>query len=164
MKIQIVAESVGAVAAPQRVLRQIVKEGLAANGDYWHKNYRRRHFHVRAYTYYRYTPRKRGYDRYKRKKLGHTHPLVFTGVSRNLSEGKTIRATPDKVDVIMPTRAFNWKPKGSQVNMRDEFTQISRDEEQELDRRLEAFAVKQLQGKYTGRVRDKATGRFISKS
>lgn len=163
MKIQIVAESVGAVAAPARVLNQIVKDGLAANGEYWHKNYRRRHFHVRAFTYYSYAPRSRKYDRYKRKKLGHTHPLVFTGVSRNLSEGKTIRATPQKVDVIMPTRAFNFRPKNSRVDMRREFTQINREEEHELDRRLEAYAVKQLEGKYSGRQRD-TRGRFVAQS
>jgi hypothetical protein len=163
MRLTIIIEETGASTIAPKDVNEAVRKELHGAGEYWHKNFRKRHFHSSAFTYYRYTPRKKRYQWKKlRRGLGN-NPLVFTGISKRLSEGKTIRATPSKVDVVMPTRAFNFKAKGSQVDMRDEFTQINEQEHAEIDSRMEAGLTKTLmgwKGKRTTRIRD-STGRFI---
>ena len=163
MKLDLVVEQSGVVAARPNDIKEAVKSELYLAGEYWHKNFRKRHFHASAFQFYRYTPRSKKYQwRKLRRGLGN-NPLVFTGVSKRLSEGKTIRATHEKVDVVMSTRAFNFRAKNSQVNMRDEFTQINEAEHAEIDRRTESGLVKRLQSipvKKT-RVRD-SSGRFAS--
>lgn len=144
MKIEIIVELTGMFAIPDADLREIVREQMFKMGEYWHKHFRLRHFHASAFQLYRYTPRSKKYQWRKLKKGLGNNPLVFKGVSRRLSEGKTIVATASKVDVIMATRAFNFKPKNSQVNMRDEFTQINDDEHKALDKRLEDGVTKKV--------------------
>lgn len=118
-----------------------VKAGWARMAAEWHKKYRRVHFTQRAYTKYNYTPRSKRYNRLKKKHLGHTLPLVRTGTSRNLSESKTVFATHRGSRVTMPIRIFNRRPKNSAVNMRDEFTRVINDEQNDL----EQIAVRQIE-------------------
>ena len=163
MKLEVIIEETGASTIAPKDISNAVKQELHGAGEHWHKKFRKRHFETSAFDRYRYTKRSKKYNRLKKRKLGHTKPLVFTGVSQRLSQGKTIRETPKKVDVVMPTRAFNFKPPNSQVMMRDEFTQISQDEAREIDSRMEKGLTKTFvgwKGKRVTRVRD-ANGRFI---
>ena len=156
MKLSIVIEETGATTIAPKDINEAVRKELHGAGEYWHKHFRKRHFHSSAFTYYRYTPRKKKYQWRKMRKGVGNNPLVFTSVSKRLSQGKTIRATPSKVDVIMPTRAFNFKAKGSKIDMRDEFTQINETEHSEIDSRMETGLRKTFvgwKGKRTTRIR-----------
>lgn len=163
MKLDIIIEETGATTMHAKDVQNAVRDQLHGAGEHWHKNFRKRHFHTIAFSIYRYTPRSRGYDFRKMRKLGHRFPLVFSGVSKRLSEGKTIRATDKQVDVVMGTRAFNFKNPRSNINMRDEFTQINEQEHAEIDARMERGLRKTLlnwRGKRRSTLRDER-GRFI---
>jgi len=120
----------------RRAIRQELRKQFKNIGETWHEKHRRRHFSHFGARLYGYEPRRRSYNFRKRKRFGHTLPLVFTGVSRKLSQTKRIRVsnsgTPERpqlsVHITMPIRVFNFKPRGSNVNMRQEFSTISRDE------------------------------------
>lgn len=163
MKLDVLMEIEGALALKASELKAHLAQTLMFAGEYWHRHFRKRHFHPIAFRIYRYTPRSKGYTARKWKKLKHANPLVFTGVSRRLSEFKKVKATHEKVDVTMPTRAFNFRAKGSQVNMRDEATQINDDEHATLNDQMKKafeFSLKYWKGKQRVRTRD-ARGRFI---
>lgn len=163
MKLDVVLEKTGLAALSKSQVKEAVKTQLFAAGEYWHKHFRKRHFQAGAFQRYRYTPRTERYQWRKMKKGLGNNPLVFTGVSRTLSEGKTVKATSEKVDVVMPTRAFNWKNPHSQINMLDEFTQISADEHNEIDQLMESGLRRYLTNPTvtkTTRLRD-SSGRFI---
>jgi hypothetical protein len=125
-------------------LNSVLRDGFEYIGKYWHRNFRAKKFTQAAYSEYGYTPRKRGYNRNKMQKLGHTRPLEFTGASKLLSENKTVTATKNGVKVAMPVRAFNFRAKNSQVNMRKEFTTISQAEETKLNQVMEQQVVKKI--------------------
>lgn len=163
MKVAIIVEETGATTMHEKDVQNAVRDELHGAGEHWHKHFRKRHFHTIAFSIYRYTPRSRTYTWRKFKRRGHRFPLVLTGISKQLSEGKTVRATPEKVDVVMPTRAFNFKPPNSNVNMRDEFTQINDQEHADIDKRMErglTRTLKNWRGKRKATLRD-ARGRFI---
>lgn len=120
---------------------RMLKRVLQAVGVRWHKIYRPRHFAMTAYSRYGYTPRAKKYNSFKKRKLGHVLPLVYTGVSRELAGGATIRATSKGVAVTMPARQLNRRPKNSQVDKAAELRRVSLDEAQELQQ----FAVRNLE-------------------
>lgn len=166
MKLDVVLEETGLAALSKSQVKDAVRTQLFAAGEYWHKHFRKRHFQAGAFQRYRYTPRTKRYQWRKLKRGLGNNPLVFTGVSRTLSEGKTIRATSEKVDVAMPTNRLNLKntrSKGAIVDMRDELTQISADEHSEIDQLMESGLRRYLTNPTvtkTTRLRD-SSGRFI---
>ncbi len=163
MKLDIIIQETGATTMKPADIRARLAMSLNVAGQYWHTHFRKRHYHPIAFRIYRYTPRSKGYTARKWRKLKHANPLTFSGVSKRLSEFRKIKATHEKVDITMPTRAFNFKPKGSRVNMRDEATQINDDEHRQLETLIEQtfeHALKNFQGKRRSTARD-AMGRFI---
>lgn len=134
--------------------RKIIKKTFAERGEHWHNNFRPHHMGRGAFQRYAYTPRTRTYNARKKKHLGHTRPLVFSGTSERLSKQKRVAATSKGVAVRMPVRAFNFRTKRrdgtKSPNMRQEFTQITTAEHDAMDkaqqRRLEHLfnRVKQI--------------------
>ncbi len=135
----------GLEAAKESDVKRWVKSAFFDMGAEWHKKYRRPHFSQRAYSKYNYTPRSRTYNRFKKKHLGHTIPLVKTGTSRRLSESHKVVATPEGSRVTMPVRVFNFKTKKSKVDKRKEFTTVAADEKQKLDRRATFHLERDIQ-------------------
>lgn len=81
-----------------------VRNGLNKAGDYWHKKMLPGHFEPSAASKYNYEKRETGYIKRKRKKMGHTLPLVWTGrLKQEATKGKTRKQKtgPDSIDFII---------------------------------------------------------------
>lgn len=110
-------------------------------GEYWHRQFRAKHFTEAGAQEYGYYQRKgeglprgskawrRNYTGRKFARFGHTRPLVYTGEGERLSRMRDVRATSKRVRVVLP-RKFNLKHPKSRIRMRDELTRISPREEQ----------------------------------
>lgn len=145
----------GALAVKQRDANIALKKEYEAAIRTWHRKHRPKHFEAIAFRRYRYTPRSRKYEKWKKKKYGHRLPLVRSGESRLLSQVVTrVSSTPRSAAITMPVRVFNFKPRGSRINMREEFQTFADVEINEyetqmtagLDRRIRKF--KQQKRKY----------------
>lgn len=146
--ISIGIECVGAVPRMmKRELNAIKKTCFELIGVYWHRHFRPKHFTHAGAREYGYAARKgergnmgstklfqRTYTGRKLKRFGHTLPLVYTGMSRQLSRIRRIRATPKRVRVAIKAPAFNRHVRNSQVNMREEMETVSRGEGRTLSR------------------------------
>lgn len=112
-------------------------------GEYWHDQFRAKHFTAEGAAEYGYYRRKgeglprnskawrRSYTGRKHARFGHTRPLVYTGEGERLSRVRDVRANSRRVRVILPNK-FNFRHPKSRINMREEVTRVSQREEQEL--------------------------------
>lgn len=125
----------------KREFNSILRELYRELGEHWHRRFRPKHFTHRGFREYGYTHRSRQYQIRKQKRLGHNLPLVFSGRSRELSKSKRViaRAANGRAHsrVTMPVRAFNFRPRGSQVDMVKEFTTVSVQEVGKMTKRLQ---------------------------
>lgn len=141
----IVSVNITYAGAVGRILRRewngILKNAWAAVGRYWHTMYRPKHFTHAGATEYGYEKRKSRYERRKLRRYGHTYPLVFSGMSRNLARLQDVRpyATGGNsptgksgVRIVLHSPGLNRRPKTGTINMRDEMTRVSRREMREL--------------------------------
>ncbi len=134
MKVEAFARFSGGAYAPKSVAAKMLKRTFRAIGTFWHTTMAPRHFLRSAFSEYGYTPRKRTYEKRKRRYLGHADPLTFTGQSKQLAQRRRVIATRKGARVNVPVRAFNFRPKGSAVNMVREWRAISGQEEKRIDR------------------------------
>lgn len=119
----------------KKQIKPILKKGYKDIGDHWHQKMRPKHFTREGAREYGYTPRKgeagsgkafkSSYTGAKHRRFGHTLPLVFSGVSRQLSRLRDVRATSRGVRIVMTIPAFNFKPKNSSIDMRQEMSRVS---------------------------------------
>lgn len=138
----------------RRTFNKFCAEGYRILGIYWHQHFRQKHFTHAAIREYGYTPRKgeagsgrkfRGsYTWRKLKKFGHTKPLTFTGESERLTRIRDVRANGKGCRVIIRANKFNFRAKGSHVNMRWEMTRISRKEGETLTKLFQNFMTRRL--------------------
>ena len=104
-------------------------------GEYWHRFFRPKHFTQAGATEYGYQRRSPKYERRKLRLYGHSHPLVATGESRELSRMKDVRATSKGVRIIMPAiRKLNFTPQGGTIKMAEEMRTISANEQKQLEK------------------------------
>lgn len=134
----------------KRELNAILRAGYHQLGVYWVANFRAKHFTNAGATEYGYTPRKgeRGsgrawkgsYTARKLKKFGHTRPLEWSGRSKERTRAARVQAysanKKSRVEIRMNATALNFKAKGSTINMRDEMTRLSKQENTILTRLL----------------------------
>lgn len=128
----------GALAVKKSDQRDMLKRQWVVVGELWHTKYRPQHFEESALQRYpEYKPRARGYNQRKRKKLHHARPLVKSGRSVQLSEAVSrIAPTINSVTIAMPIKAINFKPKGSSINMLEEFRAVSPAEDRSFERTI----------------------------
>ncbi len=150
MKYQAMIALHGFAGMKKSELNAILKTGFAKQGEYWHKNFRKRHFSNMAYSEYGYQKRTSAYNRRKQRAFGHNLPLVFTGQSRDLSQSRNIRATKNYCLVTMPVRAFNFKRTPQSPDLQKEFRTVSQSEQKILDDRMEKHIVKSLSRSKSG--------------
>lgn len=137
-------ESRGVTAMKVSEMNAVLRAAFTTVGEYWHRHFRRGHFANTAYAEYGYARRSYSYNRRKFRQLRHTLPLVFTGVSRDLSQVKTVRATKNSCHVTMPVAAFNFRSSPRSPDMRKEFTTVSAREHTILDGRMERQIDREL--------------------
>ena len=69
-----------------------------------------------------------------RRRFGHVDPLVFTGVSKELSKQNRIKATKKGVTITMPIRVFNFRSRLSNINQAREMATVAIFERRKLDK------------------------------
>lgn len=141
----------------RKALRVALRESLRFVGMFWRRTYLPIKFTRAAYRRYQYTPRggDAGSGRaflgsYQWKKLKGfkndeglaslktTRPMVYTGRSeRSGKRGQVIpraqSAERGYVDITIPAPALNFKPAGSNVNMREEITRVTPEEWKKME-------------------------------
>ncbi|MDM4015856.1 hypothetical protein [Roseiconus lacunae] len=126
------------------ITRQATKDGLLDAAVYFHTTLRDRRFthaHARAAGYWQ---RKPSYLKQKKRKVGHTRPLEFSGKTRTLIKTQyRLSSTSNRgVAAYAGARTFNRRHRESSVNMRQDFERILPEEAEQfatiVDRRLEA--------------------------
>lgn len=129
--------AVPGVTLGRRELNREKKGSWHHTGTYWHQKFRKKHFTKAGAKEYGYIARKgekmakgskaykRSYTGQKERKFGHTRPLEFSGLSRQLTRIRDVRAFSKKVRVVLHSRTFNRRHRKSQINMREEMTRVS---------------------------------------
>lgn len=117
----------------QRKQNDIAANAAIEIGRYWHSHFRLKHFTQEGGKEYGYAPRNVRYMIVKARTYGHRDPLVFTGLSRalsNLQDVRRVRAVRGEAvaKVVLHTPALNLIPKGGHINLRDEMTRTSQRE------------------------------------
>ena len=145
-----------AIFTRKSAFNAVVDRAFMEVGEWWHAERRKVHFTHEGAAQYGYEPRKRGYLWAKRKAVGHTLPLVYSGLSRMLSQQKDIRQRRAGVRVVIhaPTLLANPRfKKGPQkgqlakkIPMRDEMTAVSRWEIAKVVRLLRESIQRQIDG------------------
>jgi hypothetical protein len=132
----------GVAALKPSQIRAAARVALRAVGETWINRFLPLHFQNIAFARYGYTPRQPYYRMRKRKRveiggvraIGEDKPLVFSGRSRERAKAARVDAkapssTRAYADIIIDAPALNFKPTGSTVNMRDEVTRVTQEEQ-----------------------------------
>lgn len=156
LRVQITRSGLAAIG--KRGFQEAGRAAIQAAAQYWFDNYLKLHFEDIAYRRYRYANRNRKYEESKAHKrkaddglnaLGEVKPLVFTGRSREraLSAPNIKAKAPNyqtyRADVVINAPAFNFGI-GKRIDMRDEVTRFTPQEEKTMERVFAAEWEKQL--------------------
>lgn len=139
MKISVETVFDGALTVRKSDQRNMLKAEWITAGETWHERHRPHHFSHEAYARYpdAYIRRKRSYNERKRRKLGHDRPLVKSGeVERESKTVTRMTATINQVHIVMPVRKLNFKPKGTSINMLNEFRAVNDNEYRQYERSI----------------------------
>ena len=124
------------------------KAAYLAAGIDWHRHALPKHFTRAGAKAYGYAPRagepgntrrggfKRSYTGRKLAKMGHTRPLVYSGMSEQLTRMRDVRATSKSARVIIHAPGFNRRHPKSRADMRAEVTEQT---QADIDRAAGAF-------------------------
>lgn len=127
-----------------RELPRIQQRALETMGVYWHQHFRAKHFTPSGAREYGYAPRKgegmavstKGFWRtYMGRKLrmkGHQNPLVWSGESRERTRMRDVRATRNRVRVVLHANALNFRNPHSRTKPWEEMTTVSAAEQRVL--------------------------------
>jgi len=130
---------------PKRTYNGFLKRAYFLLGLWWHTKCRPKHFTRAGAREYHYTPRqgergsasenaRRGfrstYTGQKLRRMGHTLPLVWSGLSRAMTAIRNIRASFKGVKVVLNAPTLNYRRPGSPIDKRREMTTVSEAERQ----------------------------------
>ena len=134
----------GSVHLRARTWRKLQKASWEAVGRYWHKTIRPKHFTAAGAAEYGYTPRDQNYTAGKLEQFGHTSPLELSGEAKRQSEQEDIRATFNRVRVVIHAPKLNFRVKDSAVNMSEELRTISTAECKTLSNKFDGWLERRL--------------------
>lgn len=116
-------------------LRGLMQESYFQMAFQWHKRFAAKHFTKQGAREYEYESRvgekgganfKKTYTGRKKKKFGHTLPLVFTGKSRDrILAFRDIRANSRRGKAVLNAPTLNFIPVGGSINLFQEATRVS---------------------------------------
>lgn len=128
--------------------KRIMKEKLLEIPRLWHSLFLKRHFQPGAAGTYDYRPRSLEYLTRKRRKYGHSIPLVATGLMRRqLQRGIFVRGAASKVRGVMYGPRYVYMKTTAKSNrpaMGEEVTRTTRDEERILGQHLDASVTRAM--------------------
>jgi len=133
-------------------MKVLISQAWIGVGELWHSEMRPKHFTVAGAAEYGYLPRQgepgnpyRGgfwasYTGRKLRKHHHRSPLKYSGELEQLSRARridtTVFRTKSRMRVIMPgARKANFRNPASKIDMREELTRVSEQEQVRLAER-----------------------------
>lgn len=163
MKIDITMTMEGALANWTKTnIRKVIQAALFKVGDYWHRNFMKKHFTKAGAREYGYAPRKgerarAGSKTFRKvagpaeRREGQILPLVHSGALRAACQTRQliVEQTGGKIRVLVwlrKARALNLRPTNAKINMREEATTISEGEKRVLTNLLNREVIKGLRG------------------
>lgn len=142
----------GALAIPEKEHKKLVIDSLVRIGLYWHRYFRPKHFTEAGAREYRYKRRAVNYNKQKLRIVRHQDPLVFSGISKQLSRVYRVQRTKESAKIVMSgVRAFNRKNPRSKIDMVDEFRRVSSSERDKLAK----LAQENLELRYKRKIESK---------
>lgn len=153
--------AVPGVGLKRRELNVIMKRAWYYIGVYWHRFFRPKHFTQAGAREYGYKPRrgqrgsgfglfKESYTGRKLKKWGHTNPLVWKGLARDLTAIQDVRPTSKGVRIVMgAAQKLNWRHPKSDIYMAEEMRRVSIGERKVLIRIFDRFMDKAIKAIHT---------------
>lgn len=125
-----------AIAAPESSLtgcsprrwKSILKRAWDAAGQYWHRVILPKKFTHAGATEYNYQPREQGYEAQKRKKFGHTYPLVWSGELERLARRlMDVRSDSKGARIVIhgPRYLFAYRKNIRQPDKAEELRRVS---------------------------------------
>jgi hypothetical protein len=132
---------------PARTVNRLITHEFAKQGRYWHRVIRPRHFNRGAFQRYSsYKKRRRSTSRRKQRTKGHQKPLVKSGRTYAETNNHRIQATRNGVTIFYSSaKTLNFKPRGSEINMRQEFEEVSGSEVQTMTRNMSNSISRKLE-------------------
>jgi len=127
--------------------RRIIREEVVRVLKMWRSGTLPKHFKARAGNIYKYHPRKKKYTDRQRKKYGQYQPMVFTGKSRErmIRDQREPTGRGGKMSLHLPAdKQFHIKYPGWPHRMRDEVTEITRQEIELLRKTLQENVVRRI--------------------
>ena len=124
--------------------RGVIKETYDDILNFWHKKIRPKHFERSAISDYAYTPRTKAYEQSKRKKLGTSRPLVYSGDSMRATERSRITTTGRSGSLSMDAGNLGWPTPGGRINMRAELTALNAKDRAAMTKVAEKSILKRL--------------------
>lgn len=113
----VLVERKGWPAMSRRDMRQITRSVMQAIGMYWDESMLPRHFEETAKRRYGYKARGKKYQAKKRRRRGHTKPLVNTGeMQREITSRAEIRTSARGVRIHLRARALNFAGRAKRRN------------------------------------------------
>jgi hypothetical protein len=88
--------------SPRSILKAVKearRKGSSAVGLHWLQKMYDRHFTTQASGRYKYQSRTLKYQQRKRKALGHTNPLVYTGTAQKVLRNAQIKGTEQRSEI-----------------------------------------------------------------
>lgn len=132
----------------QQGSKRLIKEKLMEIPAVWHSLFLKEHFKAGAAARYQYRPRKARYLAQKRRRYGHTIPLVATGLMRRqLQRGIFTRGSASKVRGVMygPRYAYmRTTARNNRPALGEEATATTPQERQKLGRELDERMTRAL--------------------
>lgn len=121
-------ERSGFPAAPVRIFRGALRDGLMHGGEVWHEDILPGHFEPSAVARYNYHRPQRAYMIRKARKLGHQNPMVYTGKMREqlvsraviVARGQTVTVQMRGVRALNLSKRKNYPDLRAQVTAADQ--------------------------------------------
>lgn len=151
----------------KRELNSITRGAWFLTGVHWHRHMRLKHFTRAGAAEYGYAKRQgdvggpdprtytsraghqfryRSYTRAKLNKFGHTDPLRYTSETYHRTFLMDVRATAQKVRIVMHVPAyFHGNAYSQRIDVRDELSRVSKAEEAELIKLHERLIIRGIQ-------------------
>lgn len=141
--------------------REICRKAWFIVGDYWFRNFLKRHFTAQAKYTYKHKPRSSKYRRNKERlasrgkvAMGGQVDNVFSGAAmQQITSQAIIRGFPTRVKVVMlapPYFRIRFKAGSSQPNKKREIVATTDDEQRILKRIMREYITKEIKA-----IRDK---------
>ena len=116
----------------KRDLNRIVRNSLRLALQEWRRSILPVHFTAAGARKYGFRARTRKYRERKQREKGHSRPMVWSGESEERSRRARITTTSRRGFATVNAPTLNLRPKGGRIDMRDELSRLTQQDERTM--------------------------------